>query len=373
VAAGTQYAFSFTITNPSGAQGAASAVIEASGTASFAQAAMVVPGSALLGVANGTDPLLVVVPVFDVRKIGQSNPLAAGSNTITVTIQSNVNLAQATDSSVVTISGLTNAPDAASLGLTSVESSGADLFSDGTTQGKGALISGTLTLTVHTGQTVVAGTQYAFSFTITNPSSAQNDATVTIAASGTAAFPTSRGVMTTDTANVYGVTNGGKPMKVIEQSFSTKAIGQSTPLAGADVTITVTLTANSNFPAGSIVTITGLTGTQTEDTTLTVTSTDGSTSGLLGTSGVWTKSDGKLVLTAAGAGTAYNAPCTVTFVLKQAAAEYTPPTVSVAASIKDGSSTLLGSIAQLAMDAPRLIGTGRGAIIDAGRWPVSPT
>jgi hypothetical protein len=67
------------------------------------------------------------------------------------------------------------------------------------------------------------------------------------------------------------------------------------------------------------------------------------------------------------------APCTVTFVLKQAAAEYTPPTVSVAASIKDGSSTLLGSIAQLAMDAPRLIGTGRGAIIDAGRWPVSPT
>ena len=32
----------------------------------------------------------------------------------------------------------------------SVESSGADLFSDGTTQGKGALSSGTLTLTVHT-------------------------------------------------------------------------------------------------------------------------------------------------------------------------------------------------------------------------------
>ena len=98
----------------------------------------------------------MVVPEFDVRKIGQSNPLAAGSNTITVTIQSNVNLAQATDSSVVTISGLTNAPDAASLALTSVESSGADLFSDGATQGKGALSSGTLTLTVHTGQTVAA-------------------------------------------------------------------------------------------------------------------------------------------------------------------------------------------------------------------------
>ena len=133
---------------------------------------------------------------FDVRKIGQSNPLAGGSNTITVTIQSNVNLAQATDSSVVessvvTISGLTNAPDAASLGLTSVESSGADLFSDGTTQGKGALSSGTLTLTVHTGQTVAAGTQYAFSFTITNPASEQTFATPTIAASGTCLLYTS--------------------------------------------------------------------------------------------------------------------------------------------------------------------------------------
>ena len=40
----------------------------------IAQVAMVAPGSALLGVANGADPLLVVVPEFDARKIGQSNP-----------------------------------------------------------------------------------------------------------------------------------------------------------------------------------------------------------------------------------------------------------------------------------------------------------
>ena len=113
MAAGTQYAFSFTITNPSSAQGAATAVIEASGTASFVPTALDAPSSPLLGVVNGANPLLVVVPEFDVREIGQSNPLAGGSNTITVTIQSNVNLAQATDSSVVTISGLTNAPDAA--------------------------------------------------------------------------------------------------------------------------------------------------------------------------------------------------------------------------------------------------------------------
>ena len=59
--AGTQYAFSFTINNPSSAQVAASAVIEACGTASFAQAALVAPNSPLLGVANGSNPLVVVV------------------------------------------------------------------------------------------------------------------------------------------------------------------------------------------------------------------------------------------------------------------------------------------------------------------------
>jgi hypothetical protein len=49
---------------------------------------------------------------------------------------------------------------------------------------KGALTSGTLTLTVHTNQTVAAGTQYAFSFTSTNPSIAQGAATAVIEASG---------------------------------------------------------------------------------------------------------------------------------------------------------------------------------------------
>ena len=234
-------------------------MIEASGTASFSQAALHAPGSPLLGVANGANPLLVVVPEFGVRKIGQSNPLAGGSNTITVTIQSNVNL-RSTDSSVVTISGLTNAPDAASLGLTSVESSGADLFSDGSTQGKGALSSGTLTLTVHTGQTVAAGTQYAFSFTITNPSSAQGAASAVIAASGTASF--AQAAMVAPSSPLLGVANGADPLVVVVPEFDVRKIGQSNPLAGGSNTITVTIQSNVNLAQAtdsSVVTISGLT------------------------------------------------------------------------------------------------------------------
>jgi hypothetical protein len=125
----------------------------------------------------------------------------------------------------VTISGLTNAPDAASLGLTSVESSGADVFSDGTNQGKGALSSGTLTLTVHTGQTMAAGTQYAFSFTITNPSIAQDAGTVNIAASGTAVFASA--AMSTDIVDVLGVADGGRPMHVVVPQVRERERGEN--------------------------------------------------------------------------------------------------------------------------------------------------
>ncbi len=104
-----------------------------------------------------------------------------------------------------------------SLALTSVENHGANLFSDGTTQGMGSLSSGTLTLKVHQNQTVMAGVQYAFSFTILNPITAQDASTVTIEASGTAEFLYDRGAMSTDKADLNGVTNGGKPITVVSK------------------------------------------------------------------------------------------------------------------------------------------------------------
>jgi hypothetical protein len=70
--------------------------------------------------------------------------------------------------------------------------------------------------------------------------------------------------MTTDTRDRYGVTDGGKPIKVIVPSFSVKAIGQSTPVAAANNTLTFTLKCDTSLiPGGSMITITGLTGTQT--------------------------------------------------------------------------------------------------------------
>eukprot|EP00961_Rhodomonas_salina_P156255 2103669-Rhodomonas_salina.1 len=53
---------------------------------------------------------------FATKGIGQSNPLMKASNTLTITIQTDVDLATAGD--VITISGLSNAVGEASLALT---------------------------------------------------------------------------------------------------------------------------------------------------------------------------------------------------------------------------------------------------------------
>jgi hypothetical protein len=73
---------------------------------------------------------------------------------------------------------------------------------------------------------------------------------------------------------LYGVANGADPLTVVVPSFTLKSIRQSTPGSGATNTLTVSLTADFDLPAGSTVTITGLTGSQTADSaSVTVTST----------------------------------------------------------------------------------------------------
>ena len=284
-------------------------------------------------------------PKFTTKKIGQSNPLALGENVITVTLVTNVKLFH---SSVVTISGLTNAKPAGGMSyvtLKNVANDGANLFSDGESQRRGVWSAGTLTLLVAPGQTMIYNTTYIFSFQITNPSAAQNAATVNIAASGTVSITSA--TMTSDAADIYGVIDGQRPMNVIVPSFSLKTIEQSTPVADTQVTLSVTLTANCNFPAGSTVTIHGLTGSQTSTASLAVLS----TSDLMGASGAWTQSTGKLVLTVANGGISLGTVCMIAFNLQHAASESPAPSISVGATIRDGDTTL-GSIALTSMTYP---------------------
>ena len=280
---------------------------------------------------------------FTTKNVGQSNPLAGGMNTITVTLAPDNNLA-ALDISVVTLTGLSTASATSPITLLDAGNDGEIMFSDGTTQGKAAWTSGTLTLTVHTGLTLASGTTYTFAFQVTNPSSAQSAQAISVAASGTQPFASA--AMSSTGATLLGVANGADPLLVVVPAFDVKSIQQSTPMAGLPNTITVTLTANCNLADGSTVTVTGLTGSQTADALAASPLSVTSTSNLLGTTGVWTQTDGQLVLTAASGGTTAAIACEVIFVLYNSDSPQDSPSVSVEATISNS----VGSIAQAAMD-----------------------
>ena len=281
--------------------------------------------------------------------------------TVSVTLMANIDFPTG---SKVTIVGLTGT-------LTTNNNVLAVLSTDGSangqfgTSGLWTQSTGTLALTAGNGG-ASQGATYTVRFDLQQGEIEQAAPLVRIAATikdgSTAIGSIEPSVMSTDAVGLYGVAEGGKPMKVIVPSFSPSLIGQSTPVAGATVTVSVTLTANIDFPTGSKVTIVGLTGTQTADS---VSLPVPSTSNRLGTAGVWTQSTGQLVLTAANGGTSQGVACTLTFDLRHAAAEYTPPSVSVMAMIKDGS-TVLGSIAQVAMtppNTPLLVANGANPLV----------
>ena len=352
--AGANYTLAFQITNPSSVQPAQTISIAASGAATFELADMSVPGVNIFGVTGGANPLLVVEPTFNVKSIQQNTPLSGSTNTITVTLTANIDLA---DGSSVTILGLTGSQtNDASLTVTST--SGLLGVTGTWTKAEGKLV-----LTAEAGGTS-AGAACEVKFNLMNSAQQQSSLAVSVVAaikdgSSNSVGSIAQAAMTKPGTTLYGVANGADPLTVEVPAFSVKSIQQNTPLSGSTNTITVTLTANIDLADGSSVTILGLTGSQTNDASLTVTS----TSGLLGVTGTWTKAEGKLVLTAEAGGTSAGAACEVKFNLMNSAQQQSSLAVSVVAAIKDGSSNSVGSIAQAAMTKPgtTLYGVANGA------------
>jgi hypothetical protein len=303
---------------------------------SIASEEMDKPGTDLYGVTDGADPLTVVVPSFTVKSIGQSTPASGATNTLTVSLTADFDLPAG---STVTITGLTGSQTTGS--SVTVTSTGHLLGTSGAwTQTPGQLV-----LTVASGGTV-SGTPCVVTFALTNKATAQVSPAVNVSAeikdgSGNSVGSIASEEMDKPGTDLYGVTDGADPLTVVVPSFTVKSIGQSTPASGATNTLTVSLTADFDLPAGSTVTITGLTGSQTTGSSVTVTS----TGHLLGTSGAWTQTPGQLVLTVASGGTVSGTPCVVTFALTNKATAQVSPAVNVSAEIKDGSGNSVGSIA----------------------------
>ena len=103
------YVFAFTITNPGKDQDSPPIAVGASCSMAVIPAMpMDKPNEYVVGVANGSDPLKIVVPIFNDKTVSQSTPLPGFDNTIRLFLRSSINLA-AEDESVITISGFTGA------------------------------------------------------------------------------------------------------------------------------------------------------------------------------------------------------------------------------------------------------------------------
>ena len=299
-------------------------------------------------------PAALCVYGFTTRAIGQSTPVASANNTLSATLAPYHALA---GGDTVTISGLTGSQTPSGSLALRAGSCGDKLGSQGAwTQGAGQLV-----LTVGAGG-LAAGASCVVGFDLVNPAVAQASPAVSIEADAAVdAHDVGREAMSKNGSALYGVANGTDPLTVVVPTFSTKAIGQSTPVSGATNTITVSLAADIDLAAGASatsVTITGLAGSATSTTSSLALAT--AACDKFGATGDW-HSDGTLTLTLA-ATLAANTECVISFALTNPSAAQASPAVSVGAALTDGSASI-GAIAAAAMSKPgtAVYGVANGA------------
>ena len=207
-----------------------------------------------------------VVPFFVTSQIQQSTPVALALNTISVSFSFSVNM---TDPCSVTISGLSGYPGLHSAQTISLIQSTTNnlersvLCNSNQIRNSADLISGSLILTLCQGQSLSSNTLLSFAFTVTNPSlnTAPND--ILISASGNPSVSAIK--MTSPAGSLLGIPDGHRPLRVVVPAFSTFIALQSTPIASAVNTITVTLGCqNIQCGAGTTLTISGISSTGTK-------------------------------------------------------------------------------------------------------------
>jgi hypothetical protein len=180
---------------------------------------MAAPVGSVLGVTDGGKPFRAMVPSWTTIVMTQTLPFLGESNTLTLQLQSTVNLRGA-DNSVITVSGLDGAiidegPVAVSVSKDGPLFVGA-LFcvtgSETVSTGSWSASTSTLTLSVCSAKTFEAGAVYEIMLDVVNPSVSQPSPAVTISAAGTVEYAT----VPADKlgAEVFGVAKGADPLKV---------------------------------------------------------------------------------------------------------------------------------------------------------------
>jgi len=351
------YEIRFNLTNPVDAQSSPAVSIRASVKSVYGDVspvvstAMVKKGQELFGVANGSNPLEVLVPVFEVKTIEQSTPLAAVINTITVSLKANCDLLPG---STVTIHGLTG----------SAEPTG----SLWVVRGNGGLadkadwdISGNLTLT--SAQHMQRRETYEARFNLSNPRKDQSSPLVMVRASVKSVYgdvsPVVSTAMVRKELELLGVANGSNPLEVLVPVFEVKTIEQSTPLAAVINTITVSLKANCDLLPGSTVALAGMIGVSTYDGTinLQLLPLEIQSRSFMST-GIWQQEPGNLTLTSLG--TKRRETHTIVFNITNQNKDQESPSISTTIRAKSVFGDISESVQILEKPSADLLGVRQG-------------
>jgi len=290
-------------------------------------------------------PITVIAPAFTTASIVQSNPYPAGTNIISITLESNVDLPEACKVQI-TIAGLVGA---------CVESTESTLALEGSDSGKfrlsltDAAVKGTWNIdaksvTFYTaGADLTAGEKVSFQFTVRNPTTGQASPKITIESSG---IVIPRRIMDKNPDSMvppnvfFGLAKEAEPMEirgaVVAAAFVTKKIGQSSAVAGAPNTITVTLQTNVPLTLSSpqtTVTIKSLAGALGPDSGIPLPfevvekpSSGGSFTG------AWKAAEKALVLTVSGEDTVPGEDYEIEFSITNPRATQSSPTIMIEAS-----------------------------------------
>ena len=191
---------------------------------------MTTPNSDLIGVTNGANPLLTVVPTFSVKSIQQSTPVSgAPANTMTVKLNANCNLEEGSTVAITVLTG------AVATGTITLSRTDAAKISVSSTTLRGGWTTDTLTLTVHAGLTLAAASPYTFTFPVHNPSITQSSPVMSVSANvysgGSSMGLIAVAEMTKPGTSLYGVQYGYAPLLVAVPTFSVMTIQQSTPVS----------------------------------------------------------------------------------------------------------------------------------------------
>lgn len=302
--AGTEYAFKFKMTNPPAAQNFPLVSVGANGIPPMEMTTDVTAGA----VEDGR-PLLIKKPAIEYIKVGQASPDPGAKNTITITMKANAPIRPTAGGSNIWIGPFIGAiVGSGPVPLTSVKSSTDDalvfMASVGGVPGTGMWDPSDSMLKMIIASEMLSTKEYVIAIDVVNPSCSQMCADVHAATAGLNFVPAGCGADSSfvqsmeaspvDMDKIELAGGDNCPMKVYAPTFTYKQVSECSEVQGGANVLTFSLASNIDIPAGTLISISGLTGTQTPSGPVNV---QGKNTSLFG-GAQWTQSTGTLTMTA---------------------------------------------------------------------------